>query len=475
MEQIETDGLEQDTRSDEEEREEEKEENISLLTYLWEEIDRGQALRRQEQYKEKCERVYIFLRIMGKMESLMFYGILCCTDIFFSVLTVIPLRCVVSIVKCILWPLRRMFLGPRKFIHQSQLMDMARVALVLITCFYSYSPLIYWNTSVIYHTIRGQELIKLYIIYNMLEVADRLIASIGQDTMDTLFWSIANPSPLQLIFHFFLAVLYMFAHSFIMLLQATTLNVAFNNHNKVLLIIMMSNNFIEIKGSVFKRFEKNNLFQVTCADVRERFHLFWLLYIVLIRNLSQHQWNVVHLFDILPYVGLIMGSEFAIDWMKHAFIIKFNNLTVDIYPEYRSILAEDYIKAQHPTKGIEYADQISRRMAYSPLPLAAVVIHITLISFKLSGPTGIQVLVAVFINLFLFKIIIGLMLMKESSTYLQEDSKSTEKVPSPKLGKVEEIVPSANSAAHQKDPTQNQQINLKNNFLCKNILQSRSF
>ena len=96
----------------------------------------------------------------------------------------------------------------------------------------------------------------------MLEVADRLIASIGQDTMDTLFWSIAHPSPLQLIFHFFLAVCYMFAHSFIMLLQATTLNVAFNNHNKVLLIIMMSNNFIEIKGSVFKRFEKNNLFQV---------------------------------------------------------------------------------------------------------------------------------------------------------------------------------------------------------------------
>lgn len=47
-----------------------------------------------------------------------------------------------------------------------------------------------------------------------------------------------------------------------MLIQATTLNVAFNNHNKVLLIIMMSNNFIEIKGSVFKRFEKNNLFQV---------------------------------------------------------------------------------------------------------------------------------------------------------------------------------------------------------------------
>ena len=74
---------------------------------------------------------------------------------------------------------------------------------------------------VIYHTIRGQELLKLYIIFNMLEVADRLIASVGQDTMDTFFWTLSNPRPVRLIFHFTFAVLYMFVHSFIMLLQGT--------------------------------------------------------------------------------------------------------------------------------------------------------------------------------------------------------------------------------------------------------------
>lgn len=299
----------------------------------------------------------------------------------------------------------------------------------------------------------------------MLEVADRLIASIGQDCMDTLFWSIANFSPLQFTLHFALALGYMFAHSFLMLIQATTLNVAFNNHNKVLLIIMMSNNFIEIKGSVFKRFEKNNLFQVTCADVRERFHLFWLLYIVLVRNLSQHQWNVVHLFEILPYVVMIMVAEFFIDWMKHAFIIKFNNLTVDIYPEYRQILAEDYIKAKHPTNPIEFGDQISRRMAYSPLPLAAVVIHITLISFKLSGATGVKVMVALLVNLFLLKIITGLMLMKESAAYLPKEEEKA-KTASPKLGKVEELESGAFSPHPLIQPP---------NLLCKSLTHARSF
>jgi len=440
MEQIHTDTEIEDEGENAQAEEDPQEEVVGLWGYLWEEINRGQSLKRTEQYREKCERVYIFLRIMGRMENLMFYGLLCCTDIFVSVFTLLPIRCVVTLVKIALWPLRRIFLGPRKIIHQSQAMDLARIALVAITCYCSYSPLLYWNTSVIYHTIRGQELIKLYIIYNMLEVADRLIASVGQDVMDTLFWSIANPSLVHLPFHFFLAVLYMFSHSFLMLIQATTLNVAFNNHNKVLLIIMMSNNFIEIKGSVFKRFEKNNLFQVTCADIRERFHLFWLLYIVLIRNLSQHQWNLMHLFEIAPYVMMIMAAEFIIDWMKHAFIIKFNNLTVDIYPEYRAILAQDFITAKDPTKAIEYADQISRRMAFSPLPLAAVVIHITLISFKFNGPTGVQAVIAVFINLFLFKIISGLMLMMLSSAYLPNSKKSRKcEKSSPKLGKMEEL------------------------------------
>ena len=60
--------------------------------------------------------------------------------------------------------------------------------------------------------------------------------------------------------HLLLAVGYVFLHALLVLLQATTLNVAINSSNKALLTIMMSNNFVELKGSVFKKFDKNNLF-----------------------------------------------------------------------------------------------------------------------------------------------------------------------------------------------------------------------
>ena len=49
--------------------------------------------------------------------------------------------------------------------------------------------------------------------------------------------------------------------------------------------------FVELKGSVFKKFDKNNLFQVSCCDVRERFHLFALLFIVVVQTMKEYGWR----------------------------------------------------------------------------------------------------------------------------------------------------------------------------------------
>lgn len=54
---------------------------------------------------------------------------------------------------------------------------------------------------------------------------------------------------------------------------------------------MISNQFVELKGSVFKKFDKNNLFQVSCSDVRERFHLFVLLFIVVLQTMKEYSWK----------------------------------------------------------------------------------------------------------------------------------------------------------------------------------------
>lgn len=49
---------------------------------------------------------------------------------------------------------------------------------------------------------------------------------------------------------------------------------------------------MEIKGSVFKKFEKKNLYQISCSDVRERFQFVILLLMVIIRNMTELGWKM---------------------------------------------------------------------------------------------------------------------------------------------------------------------------------------
>jgi hypothetical protein len=45
------------------------------------------------------------------------------------------------------------------------------------------------------------------------------------------------------------------------------INVAINSYNNALLTLLMSNQFAEVKSSVFKKFESGNLFQLSCAGI----------------------------------------------------------------------------------------------------------------------------------------------------------------------------------------------------------------
>lgn len=56
---------------------------------------------------------------------------------------------------------------------------------------------------------------------------------------------------------------------------------------KALLTLLISNNFAEIKSSVFKKFDKHNLFQLSCHDVVERFKLALFLAMIMLLNVCQ--------------------------------------------------------------------------------------------------------------------------------------------------------------------------------------------
>ena len=175
---------------------------------------------------------------------------------------------------------------------------------------------------------------------------------------------------------FILALAYNVIHSTALFYQVITLNVAVNSYSNALLTLLTSNQFVEIKSTVFKKFEKDNLFQLTCADVVERFQLWLMLMIIALRNLVEVGLPVLGMglgssslssfgadigatlrtgilpksFTMFPeWSGqlfgpcfLVLGSEMLVDWLKHAYITKFNNTTPAIYGRFLDVLAKDY-------------------------------------------------------------------------------------------------------------------------------------
>jgi hypothetical protein len=138
----------------------------------------------------------------------------------------------------------------------------------------------------------------------------------------------------------------------------------------------MSNQFVEIKGTVFKKFEKENLFQMSCADVIERFHLSLLLSLILLRNLIEHTaflttplslpWSKL----IMPFI-MVLGSEVIVDWCKHAFITKFNHIRPSIYTRFMDVLCLDFVKEGREAY-IDQSPVVSRRMGLPTIPLACL-------------------------------------------------------------------------------------------------------
>ncbi|XP_059377774.1 transmembrane anterior posterior transformation protein 1 homolog isoform X2 [Carassius carassius] len=392
----------------------------SLLRFMCAELTRGYFLEHNEaKYTLRRERVYTCMRIPRELERLMIFGFFLCLDAFLYVFTLLPLRTLLAFLRLLTIPCCG--LGGSRFLQPAQVCDLLK-GLIMVLC---YSMMHYVDYAMMYHLIRGQSVIKLYIIYNMLEVADRLFSSFGQDILDALYWTATEPKSrkrahIGVIPHFFMAVFYVFLHAILIMVQASTLNVAFNSHNKSLLTIMMSNNFVEIKGSVFKKFEKNNLFQMSNSDIKERFTNFILLLIVCLRNMEQFSWNSDHLWVLLPDVFIVIMSEVAVDIVKHAFITKFNDITADVYSEYKASLAFELVSSLQQNAYTDYSDSVARRMGFIPLPLAVLLIRVVMSSVKIQGALSSVCLLLFYLGLITIKVLNNIVILGKSCHYVKE-------------------------------------------------------
>uniref|UniRef100_A0A915NEX6 Protein TAPT1 homolog n=1 Tax=Meloidogyne floridensis TaxID=298350 RepID=A0A915NEX6_9BILA len=341
---------------------------LTLFEFMWMEISRGYSLQdEQDRYTEKRKKVHAFIRIPLELERFIFFGLRQCLDAFCHMFTFLPLRIIVNFFGC---------LSRTKNWTAADTCDILKVVIIVCSCWFMQ----FADTSMMYHLVRGQGVIKLYIFYNMLEVADKLFSSFGQDTLDALFWTVSERGErfnfLSAIFHLFMAIVYALCHTLLILLQ----------------------------------FGKPNLFQMSCSDVRERFHTVVLLLVVVLRNMTAVNWKLEHLYEMTPDLIMIIAAELMVDWLKHAFITKFNEISSQVYRDFTITLAFDVLRSHQHESFSDFSDQVSRRMGFVPIPIAIMLIRVVSQSVNLYDRTTVAVISTIWITMLFIKIVNGVLM-----------------------------------------------------------------
>ncbi|KJE02403.1 hypothetical protein I311_03800 [Cryptococcus gattii NT-10] len=359
----------------------------------------------------KWERIANFLAVPLAVEKTTLFGALLCLDGFLYNFTVLPIRSTFALVRILSNFSRNRAWWPVPIAHLNSIL---RMLLLMIP---TGVLLVSTDASKMYHTVRGQDTIKLYVIFNALEIGDRLCGAFGQDVSDTLFArETLSPSvrkrgkgrkrqQARPVFFFALSLGYVLTHSLIFFYMLVSLNVAINSYDYTLLSLLISNQFVEIKGSVFKKFEKENLFQIMCADIVERFQLSLMLAVIAIRNMIEMSGSEIAFLpksfmkgkslvdSILSPVLFVIMSEMVVDWMKHAFISKFNHVRASVYERFTDVLAKDVLLAGSITSSssrrhrdgksrnhrilLDQSPLVARRLGFASIPLACLVLRIS--------------------------------------------------------------------------------------------------
>ncbi|GAA5983342.1 hypothetical protein JCM11641_006039 [Rhodosporidiobolus odoratus] len=399
----------------------------TLWDYLLEEV---LAVEVDGEEGIKSERVTNFLTVPRELEKIILFGVFICLDSFLYTFTILPIRAFVALLNLAINTAYNFFrsrTSKKRHLRLSHKCDLTKAIILGGTLFFLHRVT---DASKMYHGVRGQETIKLYVLFNVLEIADRLCCSFGQDLQDSLFsrqtlgrkkdGSHPHIRPLAL---FGLNLAYVLAHSLVLFYQLVTLNVAINSYSNALLTLLLSNQFVEIKGSVFKKFEKENLFQLTCADIVERFQLALMLFIIALRNLIElSSASSSSLFSFLPAsfrslatfslpslptlsllqaifspAVVVLVSECFVDWLKHAFITKFNHIRPGVYGRFVDVLCKDLMagftgKGKHEAEPfVDQSPSVARRLGFAALPMGCLVVRVISQAFEmLADDSGVD-------------------------------------------------------------------------------------
>lgn len=308
-----------------------------------------------------------------QVERLLTFGNLMCLDAFLGIFTLLPLRLISSAAQFLLLG------GVGNPAHCARdlcwaLQLGATVAFLLH----------FVHISEIYHYIHGQvqEVIKLYGFMTMLDIFDKILLNLHSDCLEALSASCTGVvesvqarkglqararGSVRLGLDLLAGTAVLMAHTFILICEAIAFSVAVTSGSTNLVAILLTNNFNEIKSTVFKNITVTKVWRMTVQDIVERFHVACALTFVVIHSMLL-KGTFVPKWSLVTKCLYIIGIEMAVDIVKHAFAGKFNDVKPGIYSEYMRDLC---IKATE-----EKSYNLHRPIGFVPLVPAALILRL---------------------------------------------------------------------------------------------------
>lgn len=261
-------------------------------------------------------------------------------------------------------------------------------SITVICCFLLLRTL---NSDRIYHTLKVQSLIRLYVLYGVLELAEKLFETLVDDSSlaidetleidskpeehvdlrDESVFSLrtgvkqnlkgknsqfdgeknhkGEKSPQEITENFkknrFLGPVCMFlyisvtlGHTLILYFQHLIILLSLNSSLSSLYSLVVSLQFLELKGNVTKKGDKNALFILIDSDGLKRFNLtIYLTISFLLRWMESESFQI---FEYLEPISIIFLFKLTVDWIKHSFFCRYNKIDPKTYSKYE----EEYKK-----------------------------------------------------------------------------------------------------------------------------------
>lgn len=127
--------------------------------------------------------------------------------------------------------------------------------------------------------------------------------------------------------------------------------------------------------------------------------------------MKEYAWKVERLWVLIPDCIMVLLAEVLVDWIKHAFITRFNELQVDVYRDYTISLAYDVAQTRQKHAFSDYSDLVARRMGFIPLPLGVVMIRVLTQAVHLSNVFSVLLSCLAYLCVCTFKVLNSIIIL----------------------------------------------------------------